>query len=292
MSRSAVNVGIVCDTGSDLPSALAKERGIVLVPLHIRFGTTELVDREQVSTEEFWARSATAEELPETSAPSPGAFTTAFESLAAAGADGIVCVTLSSKLSATGEAAGQAARGFGDVPVRVVDSLSVTMGEGMVALAAADAAARGSDLAGVVSAAESARSRLSVYGAIDTLDNLRKGGRIGGAAAALGTLLSIKPVIEVRNGVVEQESRQRTRAKSLRYLAEKVQAAGALERLAVMSAAATDLDQFLELLAGVKSQQPRITGDIGPVIGTHAGPGAIGVAWVTAVEGDVAANTG
>lgn len=280
-----MTVGIVCDSGSDLPSALAEERGIVLVPLHIRFGTTELVDREQLSTEEFWARCATAAELPETSAPSPGAFTTAFESMAAGGADGIVCVTLSSKLSATGEAAGQAARSFGDVPVRVVDSLSVTIGEGMVALAAADAAARGSDLAGVVSAAESARARLSVYGAIDTLDNLRKGGRIGGAAAALGTLLSIKPVIEVRNGVVEQESRQRTRAKSLRYLAEKVQAAGALERLAVMSAAATDLDQFLELLADVKSQQPRITADIGPVIGTHAGPGAIGVAWVTAAGG-------
>jgi DegV family protein with EDD domain len=280
-----VTVRVVCDSGCDLPSALADECGIVVVPLHIRFGTTELVDREQLSIKEFWARCASSEELPETAAPSPGAFTAAFESLASEGADGIVCVTLSSKLSATGEAAAQAARAFDRAPVEVVDSLSVTMGEGMVALAAADAAVRGSDLGGVVSAAESARARLSVFGAIDTLDNLRKGGRIGGAAAALGTLLSIKPVIEVRNGVVEQESRQRTRARSFRYLAEKVRAAGALERLAVMSADAPDLDQLLELLADVKSEHPRITGDIGPVIGTHAGRGAIGVAWVTAAEG-------
>jgi DegV family protein with EDD domain len=276
-----LKIGVVCDTASDLPSALADDLGIVLVPLHVRFGTTELVDREELSTKEFWARCAASAELPETAAPSPGAFSAAFEAVAAAGVDGVVCVTLSSKLSATGQAAAQAARAFGGVPVQVVDSLSVTLGEGMVALAAAEAAAGGADLAGVVAAAESTRARLSVFGAIDTLDNLRRGGRIGGAAAALGTLLSIKPVIEVRDGVVEQESRQRTRARSLRYLAEKVRAAGPLERLAVASAAAPDLDQFLELLDGVEPRCPRLVGDIGPVIGTHAGPGAIGVVWVT-----------
>jgi DegV family protein with EDD domain len=153
----------------------------------------------------------------------------------------------------------------------------------MVALAAAEAAANGIDVAGVVAAAESTRARLSVFGAIDTLENLRKGGRIGGAAAALGTLLSIKPVIEVRDGVVEQESRQRTRAKSLRYLADKVHAAGPLERLAVIGADAPDLDQFVALIDDVKVRYPRLTGEIGPVIGTHAGPGAIGVVWVTAL---------
>lgn len=279
-----MTVRVVSDTASDLPSALADELGVALVPLLIRFGTTELVDREQLSTKEFWARCATAAELPETAAPSPGAFTAAFASAAAQGASGVVCVTLSSKLSATHEAAAQAAREFTAVPVRVIDSLSVTMGEGMVALAAAEAAAAGADIDGAVSAAESAKARLSVFGAIDTLENLRKGGRIGGAAAALGTLLSIKPVIEVRNGVVEQESRQRTRARSLRYLADKVRSAGPLERLAVLGADAPDLDQFLEMLAGVASDRPRVTGDIGPVIGTHAGPGAIGVVWVTRAE--------
>ncbi len=276
-----MTVRLVSDTACDLPEGLVDELGIVLVPLHIRFGDTELLDREQLGVKEFWARCSTSADLPETAAPSPGAFRTAFESVASTGADTAVCVTLSSKLSATNEAAAQAARGLSDdFPVEVVDSFSVTMGQGLVVLAAAEAAAGGGSVDDVVAAAISARERLSVFGAIDTLENLRKGGRIGGAAATLGALLSIKPVIEVRDGVVEQESRQRTRAKSLQYLADKVKAAGPLERLAIMSADATDFSNFLDLMAGARSRHERLIGEIGPVIGTHAGPGAIGVAWV------------
>jgi DegV family protein with EDD domain len=192
-------------------------------------------------------------------------------------------VTLSSKLSATNEAASQAARAMGEgAAVTVLDSFSVTMGEGLMATVAAEVAALGAGMDGVVAAAESTRARLTVCGVIDTLENLRRGGRIGGAAAALGTLLSIKPVIEVRDGVIEQESKQRTRAKSLKYLAEMVRSAGPLERLAVLDAQAPDFDEFLGLLADVGSAKPRIVGQIGPVIGTHAGLGTIGVAWVRA----------
>ena len=272
---------IVCDTACDLPDDLANDLGIVFVPLHVRFGTTELLDREQLSVKEFWSRCAGSPDLPETAAPSPGAFGTAFEALAKAGADGVVCVTLSSKLSATSEAAAQAARSLeNDFPVEVLDSFSVTMGEGFVVLAAAEAAAAGGSMAEVVAAASSTRDRVSVFGAIDTLENLRKGGRIGGAAALLGALLSIKPVIEVREGAVEQESRQRTRAKSLQYLADKVRSAGPLDRLALMSADASDFDGFVKLLADLAPAHPPVVGSIGPVIGTHAGRGAIGVAFV------------
>jgi len=275
-----LTVGVVSDTASDLPQSLVDEHRILLVPLHIRFGATELLDREQLSPQDFWAHCARSDQLPETAAPSPGAFAAAFGTLATNGADGAVCVTISSRLSATYQAASQAAKESGDFPVRVVDSLSVTLGQGMVCLAAAEVAESGAPIDAVVSAAESTKGRLSVFGAIDTLENLRKGGRIGGAEAALGTLLSIKPVIEVRQGVVEQESRQRTRAKSLRYLAEKVWAAAPLQRLAVMGAAAPDLPEFLEILGDVPSDRPRLLGDIGPVVAAHAGPGAIGVAWV------------
>lgn len=276
-----MTVRVVTDTACDLPGELVDDFGIVLVPLHIRFGDTELLDRVQLGTKEFWARCATEAKLPETAAPSPGAFRSAFESVAAEGADAVVCITLSSKLSATNEAASQAARAFRDnFRVELVDSFSVTMGEGLVVLAAAEVASAGGTVDDVIAAATSARDRLSVFGAIDTLENLRKGGRIGGAAATLGALLSIKPVIEVRDGVVEQESRQRTRAKSLQYLADKARAAGPLDRLAIMSADAPDFSVFLDLMAGVSSRHERLIGDIGPVIGSHAGPGAIGVAWV------------
>jgi DegV family protein with EDD domain len=276
-----VTVRVVSDTACDLPDDVAESQGIELVPLHVRFGAAEFVDRQELSTKEFWARCAGSTELPQTSAPSPGAFTEVFTALAEAGATGVVCVTLSSKLSATNEAASQAARDTAVLlPVRVVDSLSATMGQGLVALAAAEEASRGADLDQVVATAVSARSRLSVFGAIDTLENLRKGGRIGGAAAAVGALLSIKPVVEVRGGVVEEESRQRTRVRSLQYLADKVRSAGPLDRLALVSANAPDFDKFVDMLADVHPTHPCLLGEIGPVIGAHAGPRAIGVAWL------------
>jgi len=271
----------VTDSASDLPQEMAEALDIVVVPLHVRFGADELVDRHQLSVAEFWARCAASADLPETAAPSPGAFKSAFDDLLAEGADGVVCVTLSAKLSATNEAASQAARAMDDpAAVTVLDSFSVTMGQGLVAVAAAEAAADGASMGSVVDAAESTRERLTVCGVIDSLENLRRGGRIGGAAAALGTLLSIKPVIEVRGGVVEQESRQRTRAKSLRYLAQKVRSAAPLERLAVVNAQAPDFNEFLRMVDDVRSTKPVVVGEIGPVIGTHAGPGTIGVAWV------------
>lgn len=279
-----MNVRIVCDTACDLPAPLVEELGILLVPLHVRFGQTEYLDREQLSTKDFWRLCSSEPDFPETAAPSPGSFQAAFDSIAADGATGAVCVTLSSKLSATHAAATQAAKECERFPVTVVDSASATLGEGLVVLAAAEAAAAGADLTGTAKAAESARDRLSVFGAIATLENLKRGGRIGGAAAALGSLLSIKPVIEVREGVVEEESKQRTRAKSLRYLAAKVQAAGPLERFAVMGAEAPDFGDFLALVADIASERPKVVGEIGPTIGTHAGPGAIGVAWVASVS--------
>lgn len=276
-------VRVVTDSAADLPDHLLTELGIGMVPLHIRFGAEELVDRAELSTKEFWSRCAAARELPETSAPSPGAFAEAFRALAAEGADGVVCVNLSSKLSATIQAARQAATSLeGELPVRVVDSLSVTLGEGLVALVAAEAAAVGGDLDAVAGAAEAVVDRMRVFGAIETLDNLKKGGRIGGAQALLGSVLAIKPVIEVAGGEVKEESKQRTRGRSLRYLADKVRAAGPLERLAVMGADTEDLDGFVAMLEGVTPAHPLLVGDIGPVIGTHIGQGAVGVAFVPA----------
>ncbi len=276
-------IRVVTDSACDLPDDVLAEHGIGLVPLRIRFGEEELVDRTELSTKSFWARVGSSDQLPETSAPSPGAFQESFEAMAAEGAQGVVCVNLSSKLSATIEAARQAARAVeGTIPVQIVDSLSVTLGEGLVALDAAHHAARGGSLEEVSDAARRTVERMKVYGAIDTLENLKKGGRIGGAAALLGSLLAIKPVIEVRGGVVEQESKQRTRVKSLQYLAAKVQAAGPISRLAAFGADAPDMDQFLDLLSGVKPTERMFVGDIGPVIGTHCGPRAIGVAWLPA----------
>lgn len=272
-------IGVVTDSSCDLPQDLADELGIRIVPLTIRFGTEEFVDRRDLSVAEFWRRSKASPVLPETAAPSPGQFEEAYRALAADGAEGVVAVCLSGGLSATIQSAETAARAVADtIPVRVVDSRSVTMGLGMMVVASARRGREGASLDEVADLATDLASRTRVYGALDTLENLKKGGRIGGAQALLGGLLSIKPIIEVRDGKVEPEGKQRTRARALAYLADKVRTAGPIENLAVMHADADDVGAFVESLRPLAPGEI-VLGDIGPVIGTHSGPGAIGVVF-------------
>ena len=278
-----MTIRVVTDTACDLSDQILAEHGIGLVPLRIRFGSEELVDREELPTKEFWSRARTFDGLPSTAAPSPGQFQQVFEKMADEGASGVVCVNLSGKLSATIESARQAARAVeAKVPVRVIDSEQVTLGLGLEVLIAADAAQAGADLDEVEAAVESAKSRIGVYGTFETLEYLQKGGRIGGAQAFVGSLLSIKPVIEVRDGEVKEESKQRTRTRSVKYLADKAKAAGQLERIAVMGADASDLDTLTNQVKDLPSEHPLLVDDIGPVIGSHAGPGTIGIAFVRA----------
>jgi DegV family protein with EDD domain len=273
-------IRVVTDSACDLPQSLAEEHGIDIVPLTIRFGDEELVDRRDLSPKEFWARSAESPVLPETAAPSPGAFEEAYRRAGDAGADGVVCVTLASALSATYQAAELAAKSIaGTIPVRVVDSKTVTMAQGLMAIAAAQAGAAGKDLDACTAVAEDLVDRTRTFATLDTLENLKKGGRIGGAQALIGSLLSIKPIIEIRDGVVEPESKQRTRAKSLRYLVDKVKEAGAVENLTVMHGDAPDLEEFLDLLAPIYPRDDIIVGDIGAVIGAHGGPRVMGVVF-------------
>jgi len=274
------DIRVVTDSACDLPTALAEEHGIDIVPLTIRFGDEELVDRRDLSPKEFWARVENSPILPETAAPSPGAFEESYRRAAADGCPGVVVCTLSSALSATYQAAVVAAQAVTDViPVRVVDTRAVTMSEGMMAVAAARVASQGKGIDDVFGAAEDLVPRTRLYATLDTLENLKKGGRVGGAQALIGSLLSIKPVIELRDGVVAAESKQRTRSKSFRYLVDKVREQGAVENLAVMHGEAPDIDEFLDLLAAVYPREQTTLGDVGAVIGAHAGPRVIGVTF-------------
>ncbi|MGO9197425.1 MAG: DegV family protein [Acidimicrobiales bacterium] len=273
-------IRLVTDSASDLNRDDMTSHGVAIVDLDVRLGETGPEITKDWGPEEFWLQCSKSDVLPETSAPSPGAFQKAFQEAKEAGADGVVCVTLSSKLSATYQAAVAAADSMaGDLPITVVDSLSVTMGEGMGVLAGIEAAESGGDLQAVEAAARASLSKTYVYGALDTLDNLRKGGRIGGAQAFFGSLLSIKPIVEIRDGLVEPESRQRTRSRSIQYLADKVKQAGPLERVAVMHAAAPDVDTLVNMLAESFDRDKILVTHIGPVIGTHSGPGTLGVCF-------------
>jgi DegV family protein with EDD domain len=209
-----VTVRIVTDSACDLPQAVADELGISIVPLSIRFGSEEFIDRRDLTTAEFWRRSAASPVLPETAAPPPGLFEETYRALIADGATGIVVISLSGGLSATIQSAELAARAVADeISIEVVDSNSVTLGLGIIVTACARAAQAGSSFGDITAMAADLGARTKVWGALDTLENLKKGGRIGGAKAMLASVLSIKPIVEVRHGKVEEGGKQRTRKK-------------------------------------------------------------------------------
>ena len=251
-------IRVVTDSACDLSAKLAAERNLTIVPLTIRFGSDEFIDGATLTTDEFWSRCAASDVLPETAAPSPGAFQEAFLAAAADGYDGVLCINLSSEVSATYQAAVAAAKAVGDqIPVRTVDSRSLTMGLGLIVLDAADMAADGATLDELVARVETVIGRTQVFGVVDTLEHLEKGGRIGGARALLGSLLSIKPVVSLVDGKVEEESKQRTRSRSLRYLADKGVNSPPIRRMAVCNGAASDIDEFLDMLGGVQIRASR-----------------------------------
>lgn len=282
-STQPQTVHVVTDSSCDLPADLADGLDISIVPLTIRFGDDEFVDREELSTAEFWTRCVNSDTLPETAAPAPGQFEQVYRAAAANGATSVIVISLSSALSATMQSAQLAARTVIndpsiDLDVRVIDSRSLTMGLGTIVLACARAARDGANADEVEALAHDLVGRTRVFAALDTLDNLKKGGRIGNAKALLATALSIKPIIDVTGGVVEQAGKQRTRSKALAYLVDKVQSYhGNIENLAVLHADCSDVDLFVEMLG--HTADDIVVGEIGPVIGTHGGRGTIGVAF-------------
>jgi len=276
-----MTIRVVTDSGCDIPPALCAELGIDVVPLTIRFGEDEFVDRKDLTAPEFWKKVASSPTLPETAAPSPGAFAAAIQRAADDGADGVVVVTLSSKMSATIQAAELGSEGA-SIPVRIVDSKNASLGEGMVAVLAARAGETSTDVDEVAGVAESTAERVRLFAALDTLENLRKGGRIGGAQAMLGGLLSIKPIITVVDGEVTEAGKQRTRAKAVATLVEKVRNLGPLEELAFMHAEAGDAKDILLQFGDLHARADVVEGDVGAVIGTHVGPRCVGIVAVLA----------
>ena len=273
-------VRVVTDSACDLPPEICERLGIEVVPLTIRFGDREYVDRKELTSEAFWQQLEAASVLPETAAPSVGAFEEAFRALLADGAEGIVCVNLSASLSATMQSAQVAAKALdGLCPIEVIDSQTASMGTGNLVLHAARRAEEGADVETIKSEVVDRRSRQKLFATLDTLEYLKKGGRIGGARALLGSMLSIKPIITVVNGAVEEAGKVRTRSKALQFVIDKIPE-GNVESICVLHSAAADLDMFLDKVQPKVPGAEMIVGRIGPVVGVHVGPGAIGLTWI------------
>jgi DegV family protein with EDD domain len=274
-----MTVRIVTDSAADITVEQANALDIRIVPLTIRFGDEEFVDIVELSPDQFYEKMAATGALPATAAPSPGAFEEAIRA-AAADADTVIVITISGDLSATNQSAENAKRAIGDdIDVRIFDSKSITATLGLKVLAAAEAARAGSSADEIITMLEDLRSRSRVFGALNTLDNLKKGGRIGGAQAMLGSMLSIKPIIDISTGTVHEAAKVRTRKKALVWLRDRIYEEPHIEDLALCSGNADDVEELLDLIADRYPRDKVQLWTIGPVIGTHGGPGVIGFAW-------------
>ncbi|BAS28658.1 DegV family protein [Limnochorda pilosa] len=275
-------IRVVTDSVADLPPDLAQAEGIEVVPLYVTLGGRTYRDGVDLTPKAFFSQLRTTDRLPTTAQPTPGDFARTFERLAGKGATGIVVLTLSSELSGTFQSAVQAARQWTERVVEVIDTRTGIMAQGFAALAAARAARAAASLDEVLAEARRVLNRARILAAIPTLEYLRRGGRIGKAAAWAGTLLQMKPVVTVDDGVVVPVTRQRTWRRALEFVAERVveELRTGEGHLAVMHGDA--LEEGRSLLATVVERvQPKeaILAGLSPVLGTYGGPGAVAVAY-------------
>lgn len=273
-------VAIVTDSAADLSPARVKELGIHVIPLEVTFGTERLLAGVDLTIEAFWARMVAPDApFPTTAAASPGQFKEAFEACFAAGADAVVAVDVTEGLSATIKSARIARDMMPEREIHIVDSTSVSMATGILAEIGAEMAAAGKPAAEIASTLEARTKDLNLYVALDTLEYLKRGGRISPTAAAIGGLLSVKPIITVADRKVEVQERVRTRSKARARCVELL-TARPVERLAVLHTTNAEVEEFRDaLVAGMPGgiDRSKVTTDlVGASVGPHLGPGAVG----------------
>jgi DegV family protein with EDD domain len=280
-------VAVVTDSTADLAPDVAAAAGLRVVPLHVRFGDQEFRDGIDISPAQFWERLLQpGSPFPSTAAPSPGTFGEVFSSCFAEGAEAIVCPTIGSKLSGTFGSATLAARAMPDREIHVIDTGTTSMGTGIAALMAAELADRGMPAAAIAAAVQARLAGIDLYVAIDTLEYLKRNGRLSPARAAIGTILSIKPIITVRDGIVVLAEKPRTRGKSRQRAIELI-AAAPLERVAILHTPTSSRAEVEAFRDGIVARVPggidadRIsTGLIGASTGPHLGPGMMGAVFL------------
>ena len=274
-----MTVKIVTDSTSDLPVEVAKGLGITVVPLYVHFGTDAYRDGIDLTTDQFYPMMVASKVIPTTSGPSPATFTQAYDYLAGE-TDQILVITISHKLSATYEVALQAVDQMKrKCRVEVVDSQWALMALGLLAISAAKAANSGAGLDEVIALTRKNIPRLDMRIAFDTLEYLRRGGRIGKAQAFFGSLLKVNPVLTIKDGEVYPASRERSRAKAIDYLYDFATGYSRIEEMAVEHA--TTPDEAEMLVGRLRTKFPKediYRSKVSPVIGAHVGPRVLNVA--------------
>lgn len=276
-------IAIITDSTAYIPNDLVEKYPIWVAPLMVIFGDQTFEDGVDIQPEEFYNRLKTESVNPTTSQVTPATFNKLFSELVPQEYE-ILCVLVSDKLSATIDSAVKAREDFPNAKIEIVNSYSITMALGFQALAAARAAEEGADLAECKAVAEQSRDHTGVVFAVETLEFLHRGGRIGGGARFLGTALNLKPILEIREGRVEALERVRTRKKSLTRLIELVEERTEGQspiRLASLHAnAPEEAKEILEEASKRVGAVEEVFSEVSPVVGTHTGPGVVGLAYM------------
>jgi DegV family protein with EDD domain len=272
-------VKVVTDSGADLPSQLAEELGITVVPIYVRFGEEVYRDRVTITEDEFYERLTHDPVHPSTTQPGPQDFLEVYQKLSA-DADGIVSIHISGKLSGTCNSALMARDMLeGECPVEVVDSETLSMSLGLIAIAAAQMAKAGESMDKIVEGVKQAIPETHLLFLLDTLEYLKKGGRIGKARALLGSVLNVKPMLTIKDGELAPVGQARNRAKGMDKLFEFVKEVADIQDLAVVYNTTPDEAQALaERIGSVFDREKIRIARVGPGLGVHGGPGAMIVA--------------
>jgi DegV family protein with EDD domain len=271
-----VSVRIVTDSVADLPPEVVKELGITVIPLIIHFGTETYQDGVDLTADQFYEKLQTSKFFPTTSMPAPPTFSRAYDRLAKE-ADGILVITLSARFSVIHDVALKSIELMQrKCRVEVLDSEWATTAEGFIVMAAAEAAKAGASLDQVIEAARKTIPRVDFLAAFDTLEYLKRGGRIGKAQAFLGSMLKVNPLVTLREGVVEPAGRTRSRAKAIDRLYDFAASYARIERMAVENTACPeDAEALLERLGAIYPREKIYRSRMTPAIGTHTGPGLL-----------------
>ena len=275
-------IKIVTDSTAYLPEETVRQHDISVVPLYVHFGTEAFREGVELSNEEFYRRLKAAPELPTTSQPSAGEFYEVFAPLVDAGHE-VITLTISSKLSGTWNSAMAAKEMLPDAPISVVDTLSTSVGLHLMVDAAVEAAAAGATRQEIVDQIEQIKQKMQIFFVVDTLEYLAKGGRIGNGKAFLGTILKVKPILFLKDGAIEPleqvRSKHKATARMLEIVEEYVGSNGSTSKVGVTHSLVPEEAEILgQELVGRLGCDLTCMGELGPVIGTHTGPGMVGIA--------------
>jgi DegV family protein with EDD domain len=278
-----LDIRVVTDSTCDLPEEIVAQRQITVVPMYINFGDESYLDGVEISRNEFYNRIAMPGVHPTTSVPGPLAFIREYDRLAAQGATDVISIHLAGSLSNVVQVARLAAEDTTSLHVTVVDGEQVSLGTGVLAMAAAEAAEQGAGREEILALLERWIARTYTFAALDTLEFLRRSGRLNRVQSSLGTWLSVKPIITMHRGIIGLE-RVRTRLQAQKRLVELAAAVAPLERLALLHTnAAERLKEFRQEVAHlIPAGETPIVGEVTPVIGSHVGPGAVGLVCMSA----------